>query len=253
MTAAIHLPSLPFFHWVLYFFSALVIGLAKSGLTGLGVISIPIMAVIFGGKASSGLILPLLVMADTLSVFYYNRHADWTPIWKLLPATIAGTLIGVWVGDSIDDELFKDLIGVFILGSIVLMLVQERGGLPPVVTQSRLFASFFGLLGGFSSMIGNAAGPFLTVYLLSLRLPKNNFISTSIWFFLLINLFKVPLHLFFWKTITLSGFALNLLALPVIALGVFTGFHLVKYLPEKTYRYMVIGMTVLLALGLLFE
>jgi uncharacterized membrane protein YfcA len=108
-----------------------------------------------------------------------------------------------------------------------------------------------GLLGGFATMIGNAAGPVMALYLLSMRLPKNQFIGTSAWFFLIVNLSKVPLHIALWKTITWPSFLFDLLMIPVIAVGAFLGIWLVRMLPEKAYRVFVIVSTLLAAVLLL--
>lgn len=244
------LPTLSTGDWLWLLFSAMIIGGAKAGLRGLGMLAVPIMAAIFGGKLSAGLVLPMLIFADVLAVIYYNRDADWSFIWKLLPAAMVGVLIGLVVGLYIDDDTFKVIMGVIIIGGLILMVINERKALPPALTQGYVFGAFFGLLGGFSTMIGNAAGPVMAVYLLAVHLPKNAFIGTGAWYFLIINLFKFPLHVFFWKTISWEGLKLNLLATPAIVLGIWLGILVIKHLPEKEFRYFVIVMTFVAALRL---
>lgn len=231
---------------------AMLIGMAKAGVKGMGMLIVPIMAAIFGGKPSAGLVLPMLSFADLFAVSYYNRHAQWKYLRRLLPAAILGVFIGVGVGYYINDETFKGLIAVIVIASLVLMLIQERGGLPGGWTDSWIFGSAFGLLGGFSTMIGNAAGPIMAVFLLAMQLPKNSFIGTGAWFFLIINLVKFPFHIFVWKTISWSSFQLDLLAIPAIALGVFIGIRLVNLIPEREFRYFVVIMTFLASLRLIF-
>lgn len=244
------LPVLSTSAWLWLMFSGAMIGGAKAGLNGLGMLAIPIMAAIFGGKISSGLVLPMLIVADVSAVLYYRRHADWTYIWKLLPAAVVGLLIGLMVGLYVNDDTFKMVIGILLIGGLFMMVVQERKALPQVLTQSYWFGAVFGLLGGFSTMIGNAAGPVMAVYLLSVNLPKNVFISTAAWYYLIINVLKVPIHLFVWKTITWETLKLDLAAVPAILLGIWLGIIVVKILPEKEFRYMIIGMTFIAALRL---
>lgn len=239
-------------NWIWYMLCAMLIGIAKAGVKGVGMLAVPILAVIFGGKLSAGLLLPILSMADIFAVSYYNKHASWKHVWRILPAALFGVLVAVAVGYYLSDAWFKNLIGIFVIGSIIIMVIQERSGLPESLTESLIFGSIFGFLGGFTTMIGNAAGPILTVYLLAMHLPKNSFIGTGAWFFLIINLFKIPFHVFVWKTITWSSFSLNLLALPAIAIGVFIGIKIIKLLPEKAFRYFVIVMTFLAAIRLFF-
>lgn len=230
----------------------MLIGMAKGGVKGVGMFVVPIMAVVFGGKISSGIVLPMLLMADVFAVRHYNRHANWVYVWKLLPAALAGVFIGQWVGQWVSDAAFNQIIAAIVIGSLVLMIAQERGQISTVVAESRVFGYVFGLLGGFSTMIGNAAGPVLTVYLLGLRLPKNNFIGTGAWFFLLVNLAKLPFHIFSWGTVNPSSLLLNLCGLPALILGFWLGVRIVDYLPEREFRYFVIGMTFVAALRLLW-
>ncbi|MCB0547807.1 MAG: sulfite exporter TauE/SafE family protein [Phaeodactylibacter sp.] len=237
--------------WFWLFFCALLIGLAKAGVKGTGMFAVPIMAAVFGGKTSVGLLLPLLSMADVFAVSYYNRHAEWKYIWRLLPAAVVGVGIGIWVGYIVDDDAFDGLIAIIIISSLVLMIVQEYTTLSDKLISSWAVASIFGVLGGFSTMIGNAAGTIMAVYLLATRIPKNNFIGTTAWFFLIINLFKFPFHIFIWGTITAKSFLFDLAALPAIVLGVFLGIRIVRFIPEKAFRYFVIVMTFIISLRLL--
>lgn len=231
---------------------AILIGMAKAGVKGMGMLIVPIMATIFGGKPSAGLVLPLLSFADVFAVRYYNRHAQWKYLWRLLPAAVVGVIIGVAVGYYINDEAFKGIIASIIIGSLILMIIQERGGLPAGWTESWIFGGVFGLLGGFSTMIGNAAGPIMAVFLLAMNLPKNSFIGTGAWFFLIINLVKWPFHIFVWETISWPSFQLDLLAIPAIALGVFIGIRIVSLIPEREFRYFIMIMTFLASLRLIF-
>ena len=226
--------------------------MGKAGIKGLGMLVVPLMALVFGGKASVGLLLPMLNVADLLAVRYYHRHAQWTYVGRLLPSAAAGVLIGVWVGDRIDDEWFRIILSVIVLGSLALLIYQERRPLSEWLVEHYATATFVGLIGGFSTMIANAAGPILAVFLLSVRLPKNTFLGTAAWFFLLINFFKLPFHVFVWDTINRHTLYLDLLSVPAIVIGFFLGARIVRWIPEQGFRYFVMGMTTLVAIRLLF-
>ncbi|MCO6479236.1 MAG: sulfite exporter TauE/SafE family protein [Phaeodactylibacter sp.] len=249
--AASFFQQLPPEQWFWLMFCAFLIGMAKAGVKGLGMFVVPIMAAVFGGKPSVGLVLPLLSMADVFAVSYYNRHAEWKYIWRLLPAAAAGLGIGIAVGYYMDDASFESLIAIIVIGSLVLMILQERYALSGKLVSSWGFSSIFGVLGGFTTMVGNAAGPIMAVYLLATRIPKNSFIGTTAWFFLIVNLLKYPFHIFLWGTITLESFLMDLATLPAIILGVFLGIQVVKFIPEKAFRYFVIVMTFIISLQLL--
>jgi len=236
--------------WFWVILCALFVGMAKTGVAGLGMLIVPILATIFGGKSSAGILLPMLSMADIFAVSYYHRHAEWKYILKLLPSTIIGVLIGLYVGNMINDEQFKQLMAVLIILGLAIMIWRERKKTKEAIPHNWLFSSIAGLLGGFSTMIGNAAGPVMSIYFLSMMLPKNSFIGTGAWFFLIINLFKIPLHITVWKTIDINTFMLDVAMLPAIMIGAFLGFRLVKHIPEKPYRIFIIVTTALTALKL---
>lgn len=237
--------------WVLFFFCSMLIGMAKAGVKGMVMLTVPIMAAIFGGKISAGLVLPMLNFGDFFAVSYYNQHAQWKYVWRLLPASIAGVIIGIIVGYYVNDQVFDSLISIIIISSLGLLILQERINLPEALIGGWGFGSVFGLLSGFCTMIGNAAGPITSTYFLATRLPKNDFIGTAAWFYLLINLFKLPFHIFVWKSITWQSFQMNLMAIPAILLGVYVGIKIVKLLPEKVFRYFIMVMTFIIAIKLL--
>jgi uncharacterized protein len=229
---------------------ALFIGMSKTGVHGSGMLAVPLLANVFGGQLSSGILLPMLCMADVLGVWYYHRHASWDHLKKLFPSAAAGIILGSITGTFINDRHFKLIMAVVILISVVLMvwLEKRQKGDVPV---NKWFSHVVGTAGGFTSMVGNLAGSVMAVYFLSMRLPKNSFIGTTAWFFLVINLFKVPFHVFHWKTITLNAFLMDLTAFPIILAGAVLGVLVVKNLSEKFYRWFLIAMTLAAAIFML--
>jgi len=234
--------------WVLLGISGLLIGMSKTGISGVGLMVVPILANAFGGRPSVGLLLPILILADIFAVSWYNRHAQWKHILRLLPWAFAGIITATIVGKNISDQTFNKLLAILVLGGVAVLVWRDLRSDKLKIPQSRWFAGGMGLLGGFSTMIGNAAGPVMALYLLSMRLPKNSYIGTGAWFFFIVNLSKVPLHVWSWKTITVNSFLLDLLMIPAIAAGAFLGIWLVRLLPEKFYRILVIVTTLLSAL-----
>lgn len=224
----------------------LLVGMAKTGVHGAGMIAVPLLAAVFGGHVSSGLMLPMLVLADVFGVLYYHRHASWKHLRLLFPWAAVGVIAGTVVGKFIDDTTFKMIMAVIIIASIAIMLWLERGKKKDVPDYP-WFAGVMGIAGGFTSMVGNLAGAVMAVYLLSMRLPKNAYIGTTAWFFMVVNWFKVPFHVFSWHTITLNTFLLDLALLPAIAAGAGLGILIVRQIPENVYRWFVITMTLVAA------
>ena len=193
----------------------------------------------------------MLIFADIFAVRYYHRHANWRYIFISMPWALLGVIIATVFANNINDKEFNTILAIVILLGIGLMLWQDFGFKRNVIPDNWLFGGMLGLIGGFTTMIGNAAGPVMSLYLLSMHLPKNNFIGTAAWFFLIINVLKVPFHIFSWHTITLSTLYINLIGLPAIIVGVVLGIKIVKLFPDKIYRYFIIGTTVLSALLLI--
>lgn len=230
----------------LFLLVAIFIGMSKTGVHGTGMIAVPLLATVFGGQLSSGMMLPMLCLADVLGVWYYHRHASWIHLRKLFPWAAAGTLLGTLVGGSIDDHAFKMIMAVIIFISVGIMIWMERGN-KENIPDYLWFAALCGIAGGFTSMIGNLAGSVMAIYFLSMRLPKNSFIGTTAWFFMVINWFKIPFHVWIWKTITWDSFLLDLTMLPLIILGAFLGIWIVKKLSDFAYRWFIIAMTMIAA------
>jgi len=240
------------FQWTMVIISALLIGMSKTGISGAGMAVIPIMAAIFGGKLSTGIVLPLLSMADLFAVGYYHRHANWSYVLKLLPWTIMGVFVGIYVGDIIPDSTFKDIMGIIVMLSVGILIwrdIKKDVRIPGGIA----FPMTMGLSGGFATMVGNAAGAIMALYFLSMQLPKNEYIGTGAWFFLIINLFKIPFHVLVWETIYLDTFVFDLVLLPFIAIGAFMGIYIVKIIPEKAYRIFLLLTTAISALVLILR
>jgi len=224
----------------------LLVGMAKTGVHGAGMMAVPLLAAVFGGHASAGLLLPMLVMADVMGVVYYHRHASWKHLRRLFPWAAVGVLLGTVFGNYVNDETFRMVMAGIIVVSIGIMLWLERGH-KRAVPDSPWFGRVTGVAGGFTSMVGNLAGSVMAVYLLSMRLPKNEYIGTTAWFFMVVNWFKVPFHVFSWHTITLNSFLLDVLMLPAIGIGAWLGIIIVRQIPEHVYRWFVIVMTLVAA------
>jgi len=244
--------QLTILQWFFVFLAAVLLGLSKSGIKGIGILIVLILAFVFGEKASTGILLPLLIAADIFAVIYYNRHAQWRYIKKLIPWMVLGVLIGVWIGNDISEEIFKKLMAIIIIGSILVLFYTENRKSSKVPT-SPLFSTLAGLLAGFTTMIGNLAGPISNIYFLAVRLPKNEFIGTAAWLFFIINIFKLPFHIFIWKTVSKETLVLNSILVPAVVLGFFAGVALVKIISNLYYRRFILIVTALGALVLLIR
>ena len=233
--------------------TALLVGFGKTGIGGILMVAIPIMAVVFGGKMSTGIILPMLITGDILAVAYYHRHANWPDIRRLFPWTVTGLIAGILAGNMIDDRQFTLLIAVSVLICLAVLVILEFRRCRSRIPNGLWFYALTGLVAGFTTMIGNVAGPILSVFLLARNHEKDSFLGTSAWFFLLINLIKIPLQIFFWGNITAQTGLIGVIMIPVVLIGAVLGVLVIKRIPEKPFRWLVIGMTAVATLRLFFH
>lgn len=239
-------------NWTLVLLAAFIIGLSKSGIKGIDMLNVTIMTLVFGSKASTGIVLPLLCIADIMAVRHYHRHADWQQFWKLLPWMAVGILIGVVVGKDLNEAVFRKMMAAIILITVAIVLIIEfRETL--FIPQNKLFVSTTGLAAGFTTMLGNLAGAFSNLYFLALRMPKNGFIGTTAWLFLVINLFKLPFQIFVWKNISPDTLKVDLWLLPAMFLGFYLGIYAVRKIRDESYRKVVIFLTLCGALVIFFK
>jgi uncharacterized membrane protein YfcA len=237
---------------ILIFLGAFIIGLAKAGLRGIDMLNVTIMAIVFGGKASTGIVLPLLCAGDIAAVLYYNRHAQWHHFWRLIPWMAAGILIGVYTGKDLNESLFGKLMALIIISTVFIIVWMElRRSVK--VPANRFFVAATGLSAGFTTMMGNLAGAFSNIYFLAIRLPKNDFIGTAAWVFLVINLFKLPFQIFYWKNITAYSLRTDAVLLPALAAGFLCGLWTVKRIRDESYRKAVIVLTLIGALTIFLK
>ncbi len=251
LLTSLHLSLTPGYFF-LYLIVALILGMTKAGLSGISLATIPVMALIFGAKESTGVLLPMLIIADIMAVIYYRRNAVWKHILRILPWVGIGIFIALITGNIINDSQFKVVMVSVVWIMIILMILNDlRKNSKQDIPDNHLFAGIMGLSGGFATMIGNSAGPVFNLYFLAMRLPKKEFIGTGAWLYFIMNLGKLPLQIFVWKTISINTILLNLVAIPVIAAGIFAGIHIVKLFPERVYRYFVIIATLVASVFLL--
>lgn len=239
--------------WLLVLVAALFIGMAKSGIAGLGMFPVLLMADVFPARESTGIVLPLLICGDLLAVFFFKKHAHWSHLKGLMSPAILGIVLGfLLMRLDFSNSLFRHVIGWIVLAMVALHCVQRftpAGGLEHL-PHSKRFAWFMGGLAGVTTMMANAAGPVMAMYLLAVKLPKLQFVGTSAWFFLMINLIKVPFscQLGLIRTGTLL---FNLALVPVVMAGIVAGKALLKLIPQKLFEELALVFACLASLRLI--
>ncbi|MGO4937948.1 sulfite exporter TauE/SafE family protein [Fundicoccus sp. Sow4_H7] len=238
--------------WLMLVVVALIVGFSKAGIQGATMPAVAILATMFGGKASAGIMLPMLIVGDIAAVYQYGKEGRLKDILKLMPASVTGIILGALVGNYLNDQQFKFIMGIIVLFCLALLIIRQLQKKAVELPDNLWLTQLVGITSGFSSMVGNASGPIFNVYILAQNLNKNTMIGTTAWFFLIINLLKVPFHVFLWGTITWETMSYTLILIPFIGIGALIGIWLIKHINESSYKYLIIILTAISAINLLF-
>ncbi len=240
--------------WLLVGLCAFLVGVSKTGLPGLGILIVPLMAMALPQHAreSTGIMLGMLILGDLFAATYYRHIAEWKHVLRLLPPAFLGIVAGWKAMEFVTNDQLKRIIGLIVLAMLALHLwrTRLRAEDAPIPTQW-WFGGMLGFLAGVTTMMANAAGPVMVIYLLSMRLPKLAFVGTSAWFFFAVNWLKVPFSAQLALT-TVASVKLGLLMLPLIAAGSVAGIFLLHRLPQKAFNALIQILAAAAAIKLLF-
>ena len=228
--------------------SAVLIGINKTALPGIGVLPVVILTMMFPTRLSTGLQLLMLAMTDLVAVAWYRRHADWKIVLRLLPWAYAGLGVGSLTLRYLSDDALRPMIGGIVLFLVVLNFIRSR--LPQEkIPSGMVVAAFCGILLGFTTQVANAAGPVAAIYFLAMRLPKEKYMGCSAWFFLIINWTKLPIFIAEGR-ITLESLWIDLCMIPFLLLGAAAGILLLPRMPQKLFEAVIQILIVVTAVKL---
>lgn len=240
--------------WLLLALGAFATGLSKTGIPGLGVLTVALFANALEARISTGALLPLLLCADVFGVTFYRKHASWPHLWKLFPSVVAGVVLGFLALGRISNTQVEHLIGAILLAMVGIHFWRQRqkSDLADRMPHSWWATAITGVLAGFTTMVANAAGPVMMLYLLAIGLPKLAFVGTGAWFFLLVNAFKVPFS-FQLGLITPQSLLLDaILILPMLP-GAFLGPVVLARMNQRAFEAIALAFTVLAAIRLVLK
>jgi len=244
---------LSIWQWVCLAVAAFCSGLSKTGIAGLSILPVALFANVLPARESTGALLPLLLCGDVFGVMFFRKHASWPHLWRLFPWVIAGVVAGYFALGRVNNAQVQRMIGGILLAMLALHWWRGRkqGDLAARLPHSVWFAALMGILAGFATMVANAAGPVMVLYLLAINLPKLVFLGTAAWFFLLVNAFKVPFSVKLGLITPESLLMDAILVLPMIP-GALLGPRLLQYINQRAFERMVLILTLAGAVRLLW-
>ena len=261
--------------WAVLAVAALTVGFAKTAISGAGAVTVVLFAWVLPARESTGVVLPVLIVGDLLAVSIYRRHADWGMLWRLFPWVAVGTVLGAVFVAYADDELMRIAIGVTLLvlsagqllrrspaqgttaesttepttDSTTAPIAQSATG-PGTATGRRVLAAGAGVLAGVATMVANAAGAVTSLYFLLSGLPILRFLGTGAWFYLVVNLFKVPFSVGL-GLLTWDALLLDLTLVPAVVAGAVTGVVVIKRIDQRRFEQVTLTLVVVAAVLLL--
>ncbi len=241
--------------------AAFLIGVSKTGVPGIGILVVPILATAFGGRASVGTMLPMLIVGDIFAVWWYHHHAQWNRLIALLPYVLVGMGLGALVLWRLGEmgggkDLLEPIIGTLVLVMLAVHFLRQRWG-DRLTPHSPVAVATTGTAAGFATTVSNAAGPIMGIYLTSLGLPKEQFMGTSAWYYFAVNLSKLPIFVALSlinpakPIITVQSLLFNVTVVPIIIAGVYLGKWLLPRIPQKAFDAVVLGLAGVAALKLI--
>lgn len=241
------MPHLEAWKWALGIVCALMIGIAKTGAPGASSMVIPFMVMIVGdARLSAAWTQPLLTSGDVLSIYYWRRHADGKKLLSLVPWVLAG-MVAAFFALRLNERVIRVLVALIVLLMLAIQVVRHWRRTSQVAGSP----VFYGVSAGFATTIANAAGPVMSMYLLSSRLPKERFVGTGAWFFFLANLLKIPLY-FWYGLYSRESLLFDAALVPAVLLGGLAGKWFVSRVPQRIFDLLVVAITAISAL-LLFR
>jgi uncharacterized membrane protein YfcA len=220
-------------------FCALAVGIAKTGVPGLGILVVPLMVLAVGdARFAAGWLLPMLCTADIFAVILWRRHAAAGKLFALAPWVAAGMVLGA-TALALPERILRSVVGVIVLLMVGAYLYRRWRGDDRVPAHP----APYGVAAGFATTVANAAGPVMSLYLLGKRLSKEEFIATGAWFFFLINLIKVPIYLGH-GLISRASLGFDVTLAPMVFVGAATGRWLVDRMSPRVFEVLVVTLTV---------
>ncbi|WP_240644298.1 sulfite exporter TauE/SafE family protein [Antribacter gilvus] len=237
--------ALPWTGWLVVGLAALLVGFSKTALGGLGMVAAALFALVVPAKDSTGAVLLLLLTGDLVAIWAYRRHADFRLIASLIVPVLLGIGLGAVFLALVDDLAMKRTIGAILLVLLVLSLWRDR--LP---SGTRAAGICYAGLAGFTTMVANAGGPPMHLYLLAAKFEKWRFLGTTAWFFFAVNVIKLPISVGLGVVRT-DTVALWAVLAPLVLVGAWLGRLLIGRIDQAVFEKLVIAFVALAAVNLM--
>lgn len=235
--------------WILLLIASMCVGISRTSIIAIGGLSSAIFIIAINNiSVAAGIALPLLIVGDLIAIIYYRKHIYWKVILPLFPWIMMGVIIAHFTEAYLNADIIKKIVAYFLLGFLVLSFIK----IEKLKNNYTWLAGFFGIIAGFTSMLANAAGPIMSIYLLLKKVDKIVFVSSSAWFFAFMNIFKLFFRISS-STINKASLLVDIKLVGAVLLGAYIGTWFIKIIPEKAFKNLVMILTFIVTIQLLLK
>lgn len=238
--------------------AVLLYGFSKTAMPVAGVVAGPMLAAALGPTIAAGFAVPLLLLGDLMGLLYFRQHANWPVMLRIVPGVLVGFVITALLFAFASTSVVARVIGVLLLISVGLEIYRRRSKIDQKLDQGegatprRLEAGFYGTLTGVTTMAANAGGAAMTLYLVKMRVPMLAFMGTSVWFFFILNLIKVP-FIIPLGLITQDSLVANLWFAPVLVIGALIGITTFRRMNQAWFERIALALSALASVWLVIH
>ena len=243
--------TLDLWFWACAILASFLVGAAKGGLPGVGILAVPVLAQAISPTLAAGILLPILIVSDWYGLWMYRKNYNTRIIKVMLLTGLIGVAVGWATAHITNTDFVKIIVGIIGLSFFVDTVLKLRRDIKPA-SENLARATFWGSIAGFTSFVAHAGGPPYQMYVLPLKLDKMTYAGTTTILFAIINVVKLPPYWFLGQ-INVASLALCAKLAPVALVGAFAGYHLTKLMPEKIFFRFVETALFLLSLKLLYD
>lgn len=237
--------------------AVLVTGISKGGFGGVALLAVPLMSLVISPIQAAGIMLPIMIPMDFLSIWMYRKRWDARNLALLIPAAAVGITIGGLTAGWVNDQIVRLLVGIIAVVFTVhrvneLYRHRAAGQSQPRRVPSKPWGVFWGTCAGFTSFLAHAGSPPYQVYVIPQGLKKEIYAGTSVMFFAAANAIKlIPYGML--GQLSVTNLSVSAALLPLVPIGVFLGVWINRRLPEKTFFAIVLASIFLVGLKLIWD
>lgn len=237
--------------WVTAVISVIITGISKGGFGGLALLAVPLMALTISPMQAAGIMLPILIVMDWVSVWSYRKHWDKRLLLLMLPGAILGILAAWRFAAYVDDQFVRICVGLIAVLFPIYAVLKPKGRGEFIIANKPL-GLISGIAAGFTSFIAHAGGPPFQAYAIPQGLEKRIYAGTAVMFFFVVNFVKLLPYAMLGQ-FDKTNLTTSLVLIPLAPIGVLIGVWLLKRIDQQLFYRILYGLIFVVGVKLLWD